>query len=85
MANGVARAGVFPNLAVQLIQVGEESGRLDGVLTELANSLERESQRTIQRLLTLLVPVVILFLGAIVALLIISVLGAFLSVNDLAY
>jgi general secretion pathway protein F len=85
MANGVADAGVFPNLAVQLIQVGEESGRLDGVLAELANSLERDSQRSIQRLLALLVPVVTLVLGAIVALVIISVLGAFLSVNDLAY
>ncbi len=85
LADGVARTGVFPTLAVQLIQVGEEAGRLDGVLGELANSLERESQRKIQRALALLVPIVTLFLGGIVALLIISVLGAFLSVNDLAY
>jgi general secretion pathway protein F len=85
LADGVARTGVFPTLAVQLIQVGEEAGRLDGVLGELANSLERESQRKIQRLLALLVPIVTLVLGGIVALLIISVLGAFLSVNDLAY
>ena len=85
LASGVARAGVFPPLAVQLIQIGEEAGRLDGVLGELATALERESQRSIQRLLSLLIPVVTLVLGAIVALVIISVLGAFLSVNDLAY
>jgi len=85
LANGVARAGVFPPLAVQLIQVGEEAGRLDGVLGELATALERDTQRSIERLLSLLVPVVTLVLGAIVALVIISVLGAFLSVNDLAY
>jgi general secretion pathway protein F len=85
LASGVARAGVFPPLAVQLIQVGQEAGRLDGVLGELATALERDAQRSIQRLLSLLVPVVTLVLGAIVALVIISVLGAFLSVNDLAY
>ncbi len=85
LARGVARAGAFPALAVQLIQVGEEAGRLDGVLGELAIALERDSQRSIQRLLSLLVPGVTIILGAIVALVIISVLGAFLSVNDLAY
>jgi general secretion pathway protein F len=85
LARGVAQAGTFPPLAVQLIQVGEEAGRLDGVLGELATALERESQRSIQRLLSLLVPAVTIILGAIVALVIISVLGAFLSVNDLAY
>lgn len=85
LTSGIARSGVFPPLAVQLIQVGEEAGRLDGVLSELASSLERETQRTTQRLLAVLVPVVTIFLGGIVALVIISVLGAFLSVNDLAY
>jgi len=85
LARGIERAGTFPPLAVQLIQVGEEAGRLDGVLAELATALERDSQRSIQRLLALLVPIVTIILGAIVALVIISVLGAFLSVNDLAY
>ena len=85
LADGVVRAGVFPPMAAQLIQVGEEAGRLDGVLAELATAVERDSQRLIQRLLSLLVPVVTLVLGGIVALVIISVLGAFLSVNDLAF
>lgn len=85
LANGIARTGTFPALAVQLIQVGEEAGRLDGVLGELATTLERDTQRSIQRLLSLLVPIVTLVLGGIVALVIISILGAFLSVNDLAF
>ncbi len=85
LTSGIAHSGVFPPLAVHLIEVGEEAGRLDGVLGELANSLERETQRTTQRLLAVLVPVVTIFMGGIVALVIISVLGAFLSVNDLAY
>lgn len=85
MADGVARTGIFPKLAVQLIQVGEEAGRLDGVLGELANSLERELQRMIQRALAVLIPAVTMFLGGVVALLILSILGVFLSVNDLAY
>lgn len=85
LARGIAQVGPFPPLAVQLIQVGEEAGRLDGVLGELATALERDTQRSIQRLLALLVPIVTIILGAIIALVIISVLGAFLSVNDLAY
>lgn len=85
LARGIARTATFPPLAVQLIQVGEEAGRLDGVLGELATALERDTQRSIQRFLALLVPVVTLALGGIVALVIISVLGAFLSVNDLAF
>lgn len=85
LGDGVASAGIFPLLAVQLIRVGEAGGRLDGVLNQLAESLEREIQRDTQRLLAFLVPGVTIFLGGIVALVIISVLGAFLSVNDLAY
>jgi len=85
LARGIAQTATFPPLAVQLIQVGEEAGRLDGVLGELATTLERDTQRSIQRLLSLLVPVVTLVLGGIVALVIISILGAFLSVNDLAF
>ena len=82
---GITRSGIFPAMAVQVIQVGEESGHLQGVLAELAMSLERETDRAAQRLLALLVPFVTILLGGIVALVIISVLGAFLSVNDLAY
>jgi general secretion pathway protein F len=79
------RAGVFPKAAVQLARVGEETGRLDDLLVEAADTLDREAQGTIDRLLSVLVPSITIVMGAIVAALIASVLVGILSLNDLAF
>src|SRR5271167_1019132 len=79
------RAQVFPKAAVQLARVGEETGRLDELLIEAADALDRESQGTIDRLLSVLVPSITIVMGAIVAGLIASVLVGILSLNDLAF
>ncbi|MEE9139279.1 MAG: type II secretion system F family protein [Alphaproteobacteria bacterium] len=85
LAGPLAVAGVFPNLAVQLVRVGEETGQLEDMLIKMADIYDRESQRTIQRLLSLLVPVLTIGLGFLIAGIIASVLVAFLSVNELAF
>lgn len=79
------RGDVFPKAAVQLARVGEESGRLDELLIEAADTLDRESQGTIDRMLSVLVPSITIVMGAIVAALIASVLVGILSLNDLAF
>lgn len=79
------RGEVFPKAAVQLARVGEETGRLDDLLIEAADTLDRESQGTIDRLLSVLVPSITIVMGAIVAALIASVLVGILSLNDLAF
>jgi general secretion pathway protein F len=79
------RCEVFPKAAVQLARVGEETGRLDDLLIEAADTLDRESQGTIDRLLSVLVPSITIVMGAIVAALIASVLVGILSLNDLAF
>jgi general secretion pathway protein F len=76
--------GIFPTAAVRLIQVGEESGHLESMLMKLAEIYETESERAIQRMLSMLTPVLTLLLGAVVAFIISSILLALLSVNDLA-
>ena len=76
---------VYPKLAVQLARVGEETGRLPEMLQQAADMLDSEAQSTIERLLTLMVPVITLAMGGLVALLIGSVLVGILSVNDLAF
>ncbi len=73
----------FPQLAVQLIHVGEETGQLEEMLLKTADIYEDESRTTIKRLLTLLEPVLILSLGAIIAIIIISILMAILGLNEL--
>lgn len=83
-ARAVESTGVFAPLAVNLIRVGEETGRLGPMLLELASILDREVETGVKRLLTLVEPVLILVLGVLIAAVIVSILLGILSVNDLA-
>lgn len=74
---------VFPALALQMLQVGEETGQLDKMLLKVAGTYDREVETGIQRLLTVLEPLLIVGLGMLIAAIIISILMAILSINDL--
>ena len=74
---------VLPKMALQMIKVGEESGSLDAMLGKVAGVYDQETRTTVQRLLTLLEPVLIIGLGVIVAGIIMSILLAILAANDL--
>ncbi|MCU7802087.1 MAG: type II secretion system F family protein [Candidatus Thiodiazotropha sp. (ex Lucinoma annulata)] len=76
---------VLPELAIRMLQVGEESGDIGTMLADVADVYDREVRETVQRLLTLVEPVLIVGLGLIIAGIIISILLAMLSVNDLAF
>jgi Type II secretory pathway, component PulF len=79
------RTGLFPPLALHMLHVGEESGHLNEMLLRVADVYDGEVERAVERLLTLLVPVVTLGLGLIIAVIIASILVAILSINDLAF
>ena len=81
----LVEAGLFPTLAVQMVKLGEESGHLDEMLERIAMTYDKEIKIAIQRLLALLEPVLIVGLGIMIAGIIISILMAILSVNDLAF
>jgi general secretion pathway protein F len=83
LAKPLEESNLFPLLAIQLIQVGEETGQLEPMLFKVADIFEKESRATIKRILTLLEPVLILGLGAVIAVIIISILIAILGLNDL--
>jgi general secretion pathway protein F len=80
----LASTGHFPSLSVQLIRIGEETGRLEEMLQELAEIYEQEVQRALERLLALLVPGITIAMGAAIALIIVAVMTAMISINDLA-
>ena len=80
-----AHAGCFPAVAVQLARVGEETGQLDELLQSAAGVLEEEAHRMLERLLSLVVPLLTIGMGMVVAALIGSVLIGLLSINDLAF
>jgi len=73
----------FPALAVQMIRVGEESGELEPILHQVADTYDRDTQVTVKRTLAVLEPALILVLGVIIAAVIISILAAILSINEL--
>jgi general secretion pathway protein F len=75
--------GIFPQLAVHMISVGEETGRLDEMLTRVADVYDREVSLAVRRLLALLEPVMILGLGLVIGGIIVSILLAILKVNSL--
>jgi general secretion pathway protein F len=83
LAKVLEREGVLPELAVELVMVGEESGQLEEMLERTAETFEMRVQQKIKRMLTLLEPVLILGLGAMIAVVIVSILTAMLSLNEL--
>jgi general secretion pathway protein F len=84
IAEPLASTGVVPALAVQLTRVGEETARLDEMLLKVGEIYDQETQRSIERLLSLLVPGVTIALGIVVAIVMGSIVTAILSVYDLA-
>lgn len=76
---------LFPKMAIQMIKLGEETGRLEEMLDKVAVVYDQEVKVSIQRLLSLIEPVLIVGLGILIAGIIVSVLMAILSVNDLAF
>lgn len=83
LAEPLQATGVFPTLALQMIQVGEETGQLDDMLLKVADVYDREVSNAVQRMLTILEPVLIVGLGLMIAGIILSILVAIMSINDL--
>jgi len=70
----LGRQKVFPRLAVQMIQVGEESGELDTLLAKVADTFDIETRNALDRLMALLVPAITVAMAALVAAIILAVL-----------
>jgi general secretion pathway protein F len=83
LAGPLAEVPHFPAFAVHMIRVGEESGQLEQILGQVARTFDRETQLSIKRTMSLFEPLLILVLGVIVAGVIMSILVALLSINEL--
>jgi len=85
MSDALTESECFPKLAVQMIKMGEETGRLEEMLLRVATIYDKQLRTAIQRMLALLEPALIITLGLMIAGIIVSILLAILSVNDLAF
>lgn len=74
LSSALSEHGRFPRLALQMIQVGEESGALDAMLLRAADIFEQDTQRAIDRLLAALIPTITLLLASVVGGVIVAVL-----------
>jgi general secretion pathway protein F len=84
IAGPMRKAGVFPPLISHLLTVGEETGRLDSMFTRAADIYENDTRAAIKRFTAIFEPAVILVMGIIVGALILSMLLAITSINDVA-
>lgn len=76
-------AQIFPQLSIQMIQVGEQSGELEGMLNKIADVFEKEVENSIMRLTSYLEPVMILVMGCVVGFIVLSICLPIFEMNQL--
>jgi general secretion pathway protein F len=84
IAGPIRRAGQLPPLAAHLLSVGEETGRLDQMFARMADIYEKDTRDAIKRFTALFEPLVILFMGVVVGAMILSIMLAITSINEIA-
>jgi len=86
---GIARplkdSGVFPPLSVHMMVVGEETGNLDEMLIKVADRYDIETRIAVRRMISLLEPGMILFMGLVVGFIVVAILLAIFSVNEIPF
>ncbi|MDQ5986806.1 MAG: Type II secretion system protein F [Syntrophus sp. SKADARSKE-3] len=83
LSTPLARSGLFPPVAIEMISVGEQSGTLEVMLYRIADAYEREVESDILIMTSLLEPVMILVMGLVVGFVVISVLLPIFEMNQL--
>ena len=84
IAAPLRRTGQFPALASHLLSVGEETGHLDHMFARMADIYETDTRAAIKRFTALFEPLVILVMGIFIGALILSMLLAITSINEVA-
>ena len=79
----MAAAGFFPNMIVKMIQVGEESGSLPIVLERASQHYERKVDSTITTMMSLLEPIMIISVGAVVSVVVIALYLPIFTMSDM--
>jgi type II secretory pathway component PulF len=85
MSKALEESMVFPPLAIHMISVGEETGRLNEMLIKVAETYEENVRNTVKRVVSLLEPLIIVIMGAVVGFIVISMLLAIFSINEIPF
>ena len=85
LASGMKADIGFPDMAIQMIQVGEQSGTLEPMLIKVADIYEKESESTISTLTSLLEPIIILVMGILVGMVVLAICLPIFEMNQLIH
>lgn len=85
LAVPLAGANVLPPLALSMIKVGEETGRLDTMLLQVAAAYEKELRTAIKRFVSFFEPAMILGMGVVIGFIVISMLMAIFSMSEIPF
>jgi type IV pilus assembly protein PilC len=66
-------SGVFTDMSIDMVKVGEATGALDDMLSSVADFLDEQIETRMQRLLSLVEPLMLVFMGIIIAILLVSI------------
>jgi general secretion pathway protein F len=83
LAAALSGRGIFPQLSIQMIQVGEQSGALETMLTKISDIFDNEVETSIMRLTSYLEPVMILVMGLCVLFIVLSICLPIFEMNQL--
>jgi len=85
ISKSLEETGVFPPLAVHMIGVGEETGRLDEMLVKVAETYDENVRTAVRRVVSLIEPLILLVMGAVVGFIVLSILLAITSITDIPF
>ena len=75
----------FPGIAQHLLKVGEETGQLDKMLVKVSDNMDTDIENRIKRLISLVEPALILIMGCAIGVVVISMLSAIFSINEVSF
>jgi len=85
LAQPLERTGVFPPLSLQMVAVGEETGRLDDMLVIVSDHYDRDVTHTVARLMDMLEPAMLVLMAMVAGFIVISMISAVFAVNQMAF
>ena len=83
ISKSLEETAIFPPLAVHMIGVGEETGRIDEMLIKVAESYEENVRTAVKRFVSLLEPMILLIMGGVVGFIVLSILLAITSITEM--
>lgn len=86
LTNSIKKIGVFPPMVISMIQIGEDSGQLDDILDKTANFYDEETESALQKMTTLIEPLMIIIMAIIIGLIVIAmILPMFDMINTISF